>query len=258
MKRILIFLVCLLAALPACAETYAIGPELPAVEIAVARVGEQAVDENGYSQPFIYQFTLTDLATGEALTPVYALSEADAAWGGIYEVADVNFDGYNDLVIATAIGASNAIYTFYLWDEAARTFVWYEGPLLWNYALYPEEDCVTSHGTSGWAGLLHEDRVYTWSADRKELILSRSSVWDTVHDEQFEEREGGFAMIETYDESTLRESYYDHMTGEITTVENPVSRYEEDEDFLSERLAAEDAFLGMPAEEYTYNDGTNG
>lgn len=257
MKKALVFLICLLLTLPACAESCYISEDMPALEITCGIVGEQALDE--FFQPVILQFALTDTRTGEQLTPVYALSEAvwvpDAAY---YALDDVNFDGCSDLVIATAIGASNASYTFYLWDADTQTFVWYGGPSLWNYALYPEQNAVLSQGTSGYAGLLHEQHVYVWNDDKTDLILERSSEWSTLQDESYEDAPDGFLVVTHYDDSQLCETYCNHLTGELTTETFPISRYEEDSDFLDSRLTVEEDFINLPRQDVTYNDGTNG
>ena len=58
MKKALVFLICLLLTLPACAESCYISEDMPALEITCGIVGEQALDE--FFQPVILQFALTD------------------------------------------------------------------------------------------------------------------------------------------------------------------------------------------------------
>ena len=57
---------------------------------------------------------------------------------------------------------------FYL-DEDAGAYLWYGGDDLWNYQLYPAQRIVLSTGTSGWAGLLHENKVYAWDESGRQL-----------------------------------------------------------------------------------------
>lgn len=263
MKNMLLKMLCAalclaLLCVPALAETVRLSDEVPEAELSVEVVGQQYVGQ--YDCPVILQITLT--AGGEQLARVYALGGETwaLAEGGLVEVEDVNFDGYADLVIATAVGAANTTYTFYLWDQEAKEFFWYGGPDLWNYELAPELNAVISRGTSGYAGLLHQVDVYTWAGDGRsqELVLTRSSLWDTVYTESYEDMENGFLVVTHYDDSRLIETYTNHLTGEIVTAEYPVARYEEDGDFLSERLGVEEEFLGLDELAPEYDDGSNG
>lgn len=235
MKRfVCLLLCCLMLALPALGEK----------TVSVRVVGHQALDDNAYYDLDILRIDVND--DGRAIPPVYALTESAFAYGesGGYQLADVNFDGCDDLALITILGASNACYTFYLWDEAQGAFVWYGGKDLWNYELLPERGQVISRGVSGMAGLLHEVTVYQWSEDGKELQPLRTVTWDTLHTTAYEDREGGFAVVELYDDSTLVETYHDYRSGEHTELQFPLAAYE-DEAFMRQRFDYEAAYLAV-------------
>ena len=234
MKRLLCLLLCsLMIILPALAEK----------TVSVQVVGNQALGGDLFYDVYMLRIDVTQ--DGRALPPVYALSENPFAQDGGCTLEDVNFDGHDDLVVITALGASNALYTFYLWDEAADTFVWYGGEDVWNYLLLPERGQIISQGANGHAGLLHETTVYQWSDSGKELLPLRSVSWDSLHTTSFEDRQSGFAVMELYDDSVLVETYHDYRTGEHSELQFALESYENDDAFYRQRMAYEAAFLDV-------------
>ena len=99
---------------------------------------------------------------------------------------DVNFDGFDDLVIMTVSGATNAWYTFFTYDPALAEYkhVLHYGAEFINYGTYPQYGIISSYGKSGRAGLLHTEDLYRWEGSRLKLI--RSSVSDEWSEDIFE------------------------------------------------------------------------
>lgn len=85
---------------------------------------------------------------------------------------DVNFDGLDDIVVYTAMGASNFFCEFYVYD--GEQYIRAEHPGidygLCNYQLYPEKGIVHSGANNGFAGALHEDCLFRWEGSSLRLI----------------------------------------------------------------------------------------
>ena len=245
-KSVFALLLCLLLMTAALAEE----------AIICTQVGRQAVDRGGDTTEIAIM--RLDFA-GENIPSLYALTCCPwlYAEGQGWSLEDVNFDGHEDLVLVTENGASNTLYTFYLWDAEAGAYAWCGGEEVWNYQLYPAQGIVRSYATNGWAGLLHENRVYAWDATGRSLTLLRSSEWSTLVETGSETVDGRVVYTERYDDSTVVETYIDHTTGDITTSSFPANQYE-NEQFLAERFLAEDDFLGLEVEAEDMGDGSNG
>lgn len=100
---------------------------------------------------------------------------------------DVNFDGAEDLAVMVSSGASNEVYRLFIRQGEEYLPVYdstEEG--LFNPAFYPDARLVGSHGSSGYAGALHEDILLRWEGSR--LIPVRRAVCESrqemVDDEQ--------------------------------------------------------------------------
>ena len=243
MKKFLpLLLVMMLLAVPAMAE----------ITMTTEEVGRQSM--SGVDAVILR----VDFAGEKEIPSLYVL--AQDTWltedDGLVELVDVNFDGHDDLVVTTAVGASNAVYAFYLWDEAAGAFETEAQPEVWNYQLYPAQGLVLSHGTSGWAGLLHESRVYGWKEGK--LTQLRSSVWDTLVESDSQQDGDFFKMVERYDESVMVETYMDYENGAETVESFPSADYQNDDTFASQRFLYEDEFLQLDALTEDSNDGSNG
>ena len=90
---------------------------------------------------------------------------------------DVNFDGQEDLVVMTVMGASNFFCEFFVFDNGQYVQAKHEGLGygLCNYELYPESGIVGSHADNGYAGALHEDFLFRWEGTNLRLIRQGSS-----------------------------------------------------------------------------------
>ena len=90
---------------------------------------------------------------------------------------DVNFDGQDDLVVVTSMGASNYFCEFFVFENGRYVQAQHLGLStgLCNYELYPELGIVGSHASNGWAGALHEDHLFRWEGTNLRLIRRGSS-----------------------------------------------------------------------------------
>lgn len=152
---------------------------------------------------------------------------------------DVNFDGYQDVVVLTIDGASNAYFEFYVYDPATDAYQWVwhpgmEGGLA-NYRLYPAQGVVTAHANNGAAGALHEDYLYTWEGN--ELKLIRSVIAEDLTVTEYDAQK----IVTTIYDGVLHITVRDHQAeGETILWEQTVLM--EDADF-NEIFAKEEELL---------------
>ena len=96
---------------------------------------------------------------------------------------DVNFDGIQDLVIYTSMGASNAYCEFFVWHDGR--YVMAEHPAidyaLPNYQLYPEKGIVATHANNGYAGAAYEECLFRWEGTKMKLIRRGVSENTKIH-----------------------------------------------------------------------------
>jgi len=101
---------------------------------------------------------------------------------------DVNFDGWDDIVVLTISGASNAWYKFFVYDQGQDAYVYVhqygDDAGLINYETYPEYGLIGSRGSNGNAGLLHIWNLYRWEGTNLRLI--RSAVSDEWTEDVFD------------------------------------------------------------------------
>ena len=90
---------------------------------------------------------------------------------------DVNFDGQEDLVVMTAMGASNFFCEFFVFDNGQYVQAEHAGLDygLCNYELYPESGIVGSHANNGNAGAIHEDVLFRWEGTNLRLVRRATS-----------------------------------------------------------------------------------
>ncbi len=93
--------------------------------------------------------------------------------------ADVNFDGYPDLAVVTSLGASNAWYEFYLWEDGKYVFAERETDSSINYSLAGGKYLV-SWSNDGSAGLLFHAQVCRWDGNVLKLVRAMTSEEETV------------------------------------------------------------------------------
>ena len=82
---------------------------------------------------------------------------------------DLNRDGTEDIVVCTAMGTSNCYVEFFVWDGEKYVMARHTGDALSNYTVTPS-GYILSHGNSGWAGALFEERVYVWEGTNLRMV----------------------------------------------------------------------------------------
>ena len=105
---------------------------------------------------------------------------------GLARLEDVNFDGYLDLVLAHALGASNWFTIFAPWLPGEGRFA---EPIrdvrFCNYVLYPDERIILSSEKDGAAS--YHDKAYSWIGGQLTL-MGESVVENTSSHDQMRER----------------------------------------------------------------------
>ncbi len=112
-----------------------------------------------------------ETAEGEQL---YYLSYSEDA--GVI-VDDVNFDGQDDLVALTRMGASNAGYEFFIRTEDGYALAMRSTTeeALYNYELDEEKQLVISSLNIGWAGALTTETAYRWEGNQMKCLRAAVS-----------------------------------------------------------------------------------
>ena len=152
----------------------------------------------------IYRYTAPD---GQEIYLV-----ADERQEPVLHREDVNFDGVEDVVALTRLGASNAFYDFFVWD--GRQYVYATSPGqeagLANYGLDADRGYVWTQANNCMAGLECEYGVYRWQgtelAPVRVLRAETSSRWQDSPD-------GSYSFAIVYDNRILRATVTDYPDG---------------------------------------------
>lgn len=138
---------------------------------------------------------------------------ADAMEEPVVQMEDVNFDGTDDVVITTRMGASNAYDDFYVWDGQQYVYATPDGLSgsgLANYGLDADRGYVWTQANNGMAGLECEYGVYRWQgtelAPVRVLRAETSSRWQDSPD-------GSYSFAIVYDNRILRATVTDYPDG---------------------------------------------
>lgn len=152
---------------------------------------------------------------------------------------DVNFDGYEDIVIVVTQGASNFFAEFFVYDPTTDVYIFAThhdtDAGICNYQLYPEYGIVESHASNGNAGLLHVIKLYRWEGTNLRLIRS------AVSDEWSEGIFGGQTYTNIIHGDTLHVTVRDHtdMQDESVLWEIMIPKVDaEHRDIYNEEMAA--------------------
>lgn len=129
----------------------------------------------------------------------------------IIDFADVDFDGYADIVVTTGRWAKAASSRFYRYDP--RDTEYYLVPEtsieegLLNYALYPEYGLVGTYVSNGNAGLSYEACLYRWEGG--DLKIIRRAVSEEVTKTEIVDG----VLTTTVDSNRFHHTVYDYTSG---------------------------------------------
>ncbi len=96
----------------------------------------------------------------------------------LVEYDDVNFDGHPDLVLITALGASNAYYEFYLWNGGQYEYAEHWTENIINYEL-ADGQYLVSRSNDGSAGALFHADLCIWDGNVLKNIRTMVSEEET-------------------------------------------------------------------------------
>ncbi|MBR6569965.1 MAG: hypothetical protein IKK75_05875 [Clostridia bacterium] len=184
-KRFVSLLLCLLMLMPAGAGAQ----QAPSITLTVTDTGEQSPDPD---RPYVLQ-VLAASGDGSFSQTVSWLSAESAQFGGAVPLArmkDLNFDGYQDLLLLTAEGAQNVFFAFSLWDVQAGQFrpayqdcEWLREESrfsdeikqveLCNPELFPEKRMLLSDEQDGYR--FSREIFYMWDGS---YYLTPKYIWD--------------------------------------------------------------------------------
>ena len=102
------------------------------------------------------------------------------------KMEDVNFDGVADIVVFTAMGASNHFCEFFVCDDGQYRMAEHYGAEngLCNYHLLPEKGLVVTQANNGSAGAEHDHGIFRWDGTNLRLIRRAVSRELTETDHQ--------------------------------------------------------------------------
>ena len=170
MKRLLLCLILLMLALPAHAETYTgrVREDMSHLAVAVTQEGE--FDHNA-RHPYTLAANITSADGNLAQEIVWQSNETPhlERAAALVRFVDYNFDGYADLQLLTAQGASEVFYCFALWNPEAGLFddvmtLHGEPLLVGNSFFFPERREIRSVVHDGWR--YRTDTLLWWRDDR--------------------------------------------------------------------------------------------
>jgi hypothetical protein len=160
-----------------------------------------------------FQSTVRDIEVfaGDSTQPLQHLEGCE--WIGMeapprgaewFRVADLNFDGYQDLYVLTAWGATgNEQGCIWLYNSATRRFDYSpEFSDLGTFALDPAHKTIITWGNGGMAGAVHSANKYRVEHNLPVLIYDERQDWD-VDKKQFHcvvKELRANQMVITYDE----------------------------------------------------------
>ena len=133
---------------------------------------------------------------------------ANASQEPVAQMEDVNFDGTDDVVVLTRLGASNAYYDLYVWDGQQYVYATPIGGLA-NYTLDADKGYVVSHANNGLAGMECEVCIYRWEG--AELTAVRTLRSETKSEWQ-DSTDGSYSFAVVYDNRILRAAVTDYTT----------------------------------------------
>ena len=182
MKRLLLGLILLMLALPAQAETYTgrVQEDMPLLNVTVTQEGN--FDDTA-RHPYTLVAHITS-ADGSLAQEIVWQSNETPHWeraAALVRFVDYNFDGYADLQLLTAQGASEVFYCFALWNPDTGRFddvmTLHGEPLLVDNPFFiPERREIRSVVHDGWR--YRTDTLLFWRDDRTITERVVAEVYD--------------------------------------------------------------------------------
>lgn len=225
MKRLLLCLLLLMLALPAHAATATytgrVREDMPLLTVTVRQEGAFDSDAR-YPYTLAAHITSADGSLVQEVTwPSNETPNRERA-AALVRLVDYNFDGYSDLQLLTAQGASEVFYCFALWNPETGRFdgltTLYGEPLLVDNPIFiPERKEIRSVVHDGWR--YRTDTLLFWRDDRT-----------------IEER----VVAEVYDPGVNKAPGLDSLIGERLTIVDGGERY-----VLWDQQYVEDWYFGL-------------
>ena len=182
MKRLLLCLILLMLALPAQAETYTgrVRVDMSHLTVAVTQEGESDHDAR-HPYTLLAHITSADGTLAQEITWQSNETPHLERAAALVRFVDYNFDGYADLQLLTAQGASEVFYCFALWNPEAGLFdgvmTLHGEPLLVdNPFFFPERREIRSVVHDGWR--YRTDTLLWWRDDRTITERVVAEVYD--------------------------------------------------------------------------------
>ena len=173
--------------------------------------------------------------------PLYFVSAEQEPY---VRMEDVNFDGMEDVVATTLLGARNFGAVFFVWDGEAYVPVTLPGEeVLMNYTLHPQLGLVETLVSEGPGGVMSTRKIWRWKGT--ELELMRTASGSEVTEMTVE----GDIVTTATDRSLVRLRVWDNLTSmEANGVIGPALLMDmtidfSDEDTLHAATQAMDEFI---------------
>lgn len=147
------------------------GYTLQITRLGMQKTGSDCISETLYQLDVAFpgqsDFSQTVYFSREGWYGYEGWNTANEDLSGMVRLEDVNFDGYPDLVITYFTGATNASFSFFLWDNEAQQFTADNGIWVWlsNYTLYPEKQIVYNHLHN--SAVENMEQVLRWEKDEE-------------------------------------------------------------------------------------------
>ena len=105
---------------------------------------------------------------------VYFVSQEEEPY---IHMEDVNFDGVEDIVVLTTLGAANFGCEFFVWRDGSYVPVTHaSADSLVNYELYPELGLIETNVSEGVAGTFHTKKLWRWNGSDLQLVRTASAM----------------------------------------------------------------------------------
>lgn len=125
------------------AETLSIRKGMPMTTFSVHPTGKTDAEETP-----LYRIDMLE-EDGQTLPSLTFPSVGEDAMARMLDFADINFDGYMDILALYAQGASNVTSTFFVYDPVNVCYIQASEPTSSIYYLYPRQRLITNESSDG-------------------------------------------------------------------------------------------------------------